>query len=140
MSHPNPSSRSFVLRRNFERLLVAAALFETLHLIGLFARRAEVDGTFLALLFTVGGPILVLLLGFAVTRLGSSVAKWLLILLVAVALLSAVRIGTAQWSQDPALLAGAIAGLCQLAAVSMLFTRAGRGWTGRKPSRTNGGT
>jgi hypothetical protein len=128
------SGSAVVTRRNFELLLLAAALFEALHLIGLFARRAEVDGLVLAVLFTVGGPLFVLLLGLAVTRLGSSLAKWLLILLVAVALLSAVRIGTAQWLENPALLAGAIAGLCQLAAVSMLFTRGGRSWTGRKPS------
>ncbi|HZF96042.1 MAG TPA: hypothetical protein VEZ20_14365 [Allosphingosinicella sp.] len=117
--------------RNFEFLLAAAALFEFAHLVGLFERRAEVDGTALALLFTIGGPLLVLLLGLGVTRLGSSVAKWLLVALVAMALFSAVRIGAEPWANNPALIAGAIAGLCQLAAVLMLFTPPARSWTGR---------
>lgn len=62
-------SPSLVSRGNFERLLAAAALVEMLHLIGLFARRVEVDGTILAILFTLGGPPVVLLPGFGVTRL-----------------------------------------------------------------------
>ena len=134
MSDLNRAGRPFASRRNFELLLAAAALFETLHLIGLFDRRAEVDGEALAILFTLGGPLLVLLLGLAVTRLGSSTAKWLFILLVAIALFSAIRIGAGPWLDNPALLAGAVAGLCQLAAVAMLFTAEGRGWTARKPS------
>ncbi len=131
----NPSPRPFATRRHFELLLAAGALFEAIHLIGLFGRRAEVDGTMLAILFTVGGPLVVPLLGLAVTRLASSLAKWLLILLVAVALLSALRIGFSQWLDQPALLAGAVAGLCQIVAVAMLFTPAGRRWTSRKAGR-----
>jgi hypothetical protein len=134
MSDLNQAERSFVSPRNFELLLAAAALFETLHLIGLFDRRVEVDGRMLAILFTLGGPLLVLLLGLAVTRLGSSVAKWLFVALGAIALISAIRLGAGPWLDNPALLAGAVAGLCQLAAMLMLFTPAGRDWTRRKPA------
>ena len=131
MPHLTRPSGPLVSARNFEFLLLAAAVFETAHLVGLFERRAEVDGTALAVLFTIGGPLLVLLLGLGVTRLGSSVAKWLLVALVAVALLTAVRIGAEPWMNNPALIAGAMAGLCQLAAVLMLLTPAARSWTRR---------
>ena len=117
---------SAVTRRRFELLLLAAALFETAHLVGLFQRRVEVDGTALAVLFTLGAPWVTFGLGLAITRLRSSAAKWILVVLVAIALLSSVRIGTARWD-EPAIFLGAIAGLLQLVAVAMLFTREGRG-------------
>ncbi|HEX8194210.1 MAG TPA: hypothetical protein VF552_15050 [Allosphingosinicella sp.] len=131
MPYLSRPSGAVVSPRNFELLLLAAAAFELAHLAGLFERRAEVDGTALAILFTIGGPLLVLLLGLGVTRLGSSLAKWLLVALVAIALLSAVRIGTEPWMNNPALIAGAFAGLCQLAAVLMLLTLSARSWTKR---------
>lgn len=129
MPYLNQTAASFVTKRKFELLLLGALLFETLHLIGLFDQRAAVDGTTLAILFTFGVPWIVLLLGLAVTRRGSMIAKWLLAALAIVALFSAIRIGTDDWSRDPAIFAGAIAGICQLAAVLMLFTPAGRIWT-----------
>lgn len=122
------SSETFPTRRTFEMLLLVAALFETMHLIGLFGRRAEVDGTTLAVLFTFGVPWLVFLLGLAVTRGRSSVAKWSLIVLVAIAVLSAVRIGAVRWN-EPAMALGAIAGFLQLVAVICLFTPNGKDWT-----------
>ena len=130
MPHLNQTARQLVTPRTFELLLLVAALFETAHLVGLFGRRAEVDGTALAITFTFGVPWLVLLLGLGVTRLRSSVAKWVLVALTAIALLSAVRIGTGRWD-EPAILAGAVAGLLQVIAVAMLFTPTGRRWTGR---------
>ena len=119
-----------ISRGRFELALLVAALFETAHLIGLYDRRAQVDGTALAIVFTALTPWLTMLLGLAVTRLRSSVAKWILIALVAIALLSAVRIGPGRWD-EPAIFLGAIAGALQIVAVAMLFTRTGRGWTGR---------
>lgn len=129
MSDLNRTAGAFVTRRHFELLLLAAALFETVHLVGLFVRRAEVDGTVLAIAFTFVVPWLVPLLGLAVTRRGSKVAKWLIVVLVAIALMTAVRIGIAPWVNSLAILAGAVAGLLQLVAVVMLFTPAGRSWT-----------
>lgn len=117
-------------RRGFEMLLFAAAIFETAHLTGLYERREQVDGVLLAVLFTSLTPWITFLLGLAVTRLRSSVAKWILIVLVAIALLTAVRIGPGRWD-EPAIFLGAVAGVLQLMAVVMLFTRAGRSWTGR---------
>jgi hypothetical protein len=119
-----------ISRGRFELALFVAALFETAHLVGLFDRRAQVDGMSLAIVFTALTPWLTVLLGLAVTRLRSSVAKWILIALVAIALLSAVRIGPGRWD-EPAIFLGAIAGVLQLAAIAMLFTRTGRSWTGR---------
>lgn len=132
MSHLSQSIGSYTTKRNFELLLGAAVLFETIHLIGLFGRRSEVDGTILAIVFTIGAPLVLLLMGLAVTRLGSLIAKWVLIVLVALTLLSAVGTGTAKWLENPALLVGALAGLCEFAAILMLFTSVGRTWTGGK--------
>ncbi len=41
-----------------ERVLLAGALFEFVHLTFLFERRAEVDGLTLAIFFTIGMPLL----------------------------------------------------------------------------------
>ncbi len=71
MAELNHTTRPFVTQRRFELVLLAAALFETLHLMGLLGRRAEVDGTPLAIIFTFGVPWIVLLLGSAVTRMGA---------------------------------------------------------------------
>ena len=114
----------------FELMLLLAALFETAHLIGLYDRREQVDGTMLAIAFTLLAPWITFMLGLAVTRLRSSVAKWLLIALVGIAVLTAVRIGPGRWD-EPAIFLGAVAGLLQVVAVAMLFTRTGRGWTKR---------
>lgn len=124
----NPTTRRFITPRLFEILLLIAALLETAHLIGLFDRREEVDGTTLAVIFTLGVPWIVLLLGLAVTRIGSSVAKWALVLLTAIALISAVRVGIGRWA-EPAILAGAVAGMLQTVSVALLFTPIGRSWT-----------
>lgn len=125
----NPAAESWVTRRRFELLLLIAALLETAHLIGLFHRREEVDGTALAVVFTYGVPWVVLLLGLAVTRAGSSIAKWVLVFLAALALITAVRIGTGRWG-EPAILMGALAGILQVIAVALLvFTPPGRSWT-----------
>lgn len=114
-------------KRSFELLLVGAALFESAHLLALFERRAEVDGVPMAVAFTVVLPWLPVLLGLAVTRRGSAIAKWVLVVLIAVAAFTAFRIGPARWS-EPAILFGAVAGALQLAAAVVLVT-AGRAWT-----------
>ncbi|KQN25429.1 hypothetical protein ASE86_04095 [Sphingomonas sp. Leaf33] len=128
MSDLTTAARPLVTERLFELTLLAAALFETAHLLGLFGRRAEVDGTPLAIAFTFGVPWLMPLLGLAITRTGSVTAKWVLVVLGAIALLTAVRVGPGRWN-EPAILLGAIAGVLQIAAIAMLFTPAGRRWT-----------
>ena len=114
-------------KRLFELVLVLAAIFESFHLLTLFERRAEVDGTVMAVIFTAGLPWVPVLLGLALTRRRSLIAKWLLLVLIAIAAFTAFKIGTAQGS-EPAMLLGAIAGALQLAAALMLLT-VGRTWT-----------
>lgn len=114
-------------KRLFELALVLAAIFESFHLLALFERRAEVDGTVMAVIFTAGLPWVPVLLGLALTRRRSSIAKWLLLVLIAIAAFTAFKIGAARWS-EPAMLLGAIAGALQLAAALMLLT-VGRTWT-----------
>jgi hypothetical protein len=120
-------------KRLFELLLVVAALSETFHLIALYERRAEVDGTLMAVIFTAGLPWVPVLLGLAVTRRRSAIAKWLLSILIAVAAYTAFRIGTARWG-ELAMLFGALAGALQLTAAIVLLT-VGRTWTGARPLR-----
>ncbi|MEG3179180.1 hypothetical protein [Sphingomonas sp. LT1P40] len=128
MAKGNQGATSFVTKARFELLLAVAALFETLHLIGLFDRRVDVDGKMLAAVFTFGVPWIVLLLGIAVTRAGSKAAKWTLIILILFAVFSAVSIGIERWN-EPVILLGAIAGIVQVVAVTMLLTPVGRSWT-----------
>lgn len=131
--HPSPPKQisPFIIRRRFEALLLTAAGIEIAHLIGLFARRLEVDGWTLALIFTFLVPWIAPGLGFAITRKGSTVAKWLLVVLVAVTLVSAISIGVGRWN-ELAILLGAIAGVLQCLAVAMLFSPAGRSLTSRR--------
>lgn len=127
---PKPSAQVLVTPRRFEALLLAASLIEIVHLVGLFPRRLQVDGWALALIFTFIVPWIAPGLGLAITRKGSAVAKWLLVGLVAITVISATSIGVARWD-EPAILAGAIAGLLQVLAISMLFTKVGRSWIRR---------
>lgn len=110
-------------------MLLAASLIEIVHLMGLFPRRLQADGWALALTFTFIVPWIAPSLGLAITRKGSAVAKWLLVGLVALTVISATSIGVGRWD-EPAILVGAIAGLLQVLAISMLFTKVGRSWIG----------
>ncbi len=113
----------------FERVLIFAAVIETVYLCGLFERRMEVDGLWLALAFTFVIPWLPYLLGLGVTRWHSQLAAMVLIGLTALAWIAGARAGTAQWLVNPVLLVGAVATLCQTAAALMLLTPEGRSWT-----------
>lgn len=118
-------------RRAFEGLLIAGAVAEYGHLIGLFEARTAVDGQALALAFTLLGPLVTPLLGLAVTRLGSAVAKWAFLILMAVVWLNMVKLGADAWWGQWALALGFLAGTLQTLAASMLFTPTGWRWTAR---------
>jgi hypothetical protein len=126
-----PARASEAPKRVFEALLLTAALLSFAQLIGLFGRRAALDGVALAILFTFVLPWLPPLLGLAVTRRRSVVAKWVLLTLTALTLFTAWRIGTARWS-DPIILLGAVAGALEAAAAMLLLTL-GRSWTRGRP-------
>lgn len=112
-------------------MLVLAAILESVHLLALFERRAEVDGIVMAVIFTAGLPWIPVLLGLAVTRRRSLLAKWLLLVLIAIAALTAFRIGTSRWGEF-AMVFGALAGALQLMAAALLLTT-GRSWTRSTP-------
>lgn len=116
-------------KRGFECLLVLGAVAETLHLIGLFDRRAEVDGIALAIAFTVVTPSVVPMMGLAITRLKSAVAKWVLLLLISVVWLNMVKLGLGEWWGNPWLTLGFVAGVAQTLAALMLLTPTGWRWT-----------
>ncbi|WP_296166884.1 hypothetical protein [uncultured Brevundimonas sp.] len=118
-----------VEKRGFEGLLVLGAAAETLHLIGLFDRRAEVDGVALAVVFTVVTPWVVPMMGLAITRLKSAVAKWVFLLLMSVVWLNMVKLGLGEWWGNPWLTLGFVAGVAQTLAAFMLLTPPSWRWT-----------
>lgn len=121
-----------ISRRIFEGLLVIAAVAETAHLIGLFDRRSAVDGLALAVLFTAAIPWVTVLVGLAITRLRSRVAKYGFLLLMAPVWFSMVKLGVGEWWGDLFLTLGFLAGVLQTLAVLMLLTPPGWSWTRRR--------
>lgn len=134
LTAPAPASEK--PKRVFEALLLAAALLSLANMIGLFDRRAALDGVVLATVFTFVFPWLPLLLGLAVTRRRSALAKWLLLALIALSLFTAWRMGTARWG-EPAIFLGALAGALEVAAGVLLLT-VGRSWTGKERAAGRG--
>lgn len=122
---------AWIDRRVFEGLLVFGAAAETVHLVGLFDRRTDVDGTGLALAFTAVVPWITPLIGLAVTRLRVAAAKWALLLLMSVVWFNMVKLGVAEWWGDPWLTLGFTAGLAQTLAAAMLLTPVAWRWTRR---------
>lgn len=127
----------------FLRLLLVAGVIETIYLVGLFDRRMAVDGLAMALAFTIVIPWIPLALGWAAVARHSRVAAGILVALTALAWVAGVAIGTSKWLDDPILLVGALATLCQTLAVMTLLSPAGRAWVARPrrgegPSRTPG--
>ena len=121
-----------ISKRIFEGLLVIAAVAETTHLIGLFDRRSAVDGLALAVLFTAAIPWVTVLVGLAITRLRSRVAKYGFLLLMALVWFSMVRLGVGEWWGDLFLTLGFLAGVLQTLAALMLLTPPGWNWTRRR--------
>lgn len=122
---------AWIDRRAFESLLVLGAAAETLHLVGLFDRRTDVDGTGLALAFTAVVPWITPLIGLAVTRLRMAAAKWAFLLLMTVVWFNMAKLGVSEWWGDPWLTLGFTAGVAQTLAAAMLLTPTGWRWTRR---------
>lgn len=115
----------------FLRLLLVAGAVETVYLVGLFDRRVAVDGVAMALGFTLIIPWIPFALGWAAVARRSRVAAGVLVALTALAWVAGVAIGTSKWLDDPILLVGALATICQTLAVMMLLSPAGRAWMAR---------
>lgn len=124
-----------ISKRGFEGLLIAAAVAETTHLIGLFDRRSEMDGVGLALIFTVLVPWATVAMGLAITRLSNAAAKYVFLLLMGLVWFSMVRLGVSAWWGDLFLTLGFVAGILQTLAALMLLAPEGWRWTRSRASQ-----
>jgi hypothetical protein len=110
---------------------VAAVAAEGAHLALLFQRRVEVDGLAMAIALSAGTPLLIMALLLLATRRASNVARWFLVVLAMLALLTAVVSGIGAWADNPILLVGGLSLLLQIAAIAMSFTPGGNSWFAR---------
>lgn len=110
------------LQLRMELIIGVAALLEFIALVSLFQRREAVDGTAMAIAFTVLVPLAILGLGILITRYGLNIAKWTLAALVLISLITAVKVGFGTWIDDPILFVGGGALVLECLFLALVFT------------------
>lgn len=123
----------------FERLGIVGIALDFIQLVLLFPRRVAVDGVPLALAFTALIPLLSLTLLLLASRGRNSAARWMLAVLVGVAIITAFRAGTSAWWSDAPVLLGVLVLLLEAAAVAFSFAPATRGWFNGQSKVSPGG-
>lgn len=108
---------------SYRRIIIASALLEFIGFIFLFDKRVAVDGYFLAILFSLLTPLLIVWLGLASYNPKNIFARSTFCILVAIAYLAAYRAGFSSWKTEPILFVTGAALLLQTIALATLFGR-----------------